>query len=110
MDEINKEVVPGLANQLDYEPHSTHRLNVARAVPLSLTQPHTISSSFRFRGDPWVVDHSSPDVLLTVSRLATRRASPRKLLCGRCPEGFFSSSFLFNSTAYCGGKMACCDN
>lgn len=52
MNEVNKEVVTVLANQLDYEPHSIHRLNVARAVPSSLTQPHT-NSSFRFRADPW---------------------------------------------------------
>jgi hypothetical protein len=47
-----------------------HRINVARAVPLSLTQLH-IMDRLRFRADPLVVDHFSLDVLLsTVSRLA----------------------------------------
>lgn len=39
-----------------------HRINVARAVPLSLTQLHAIEVS-RFRADPLVADHFSLDVL-----------------------------------------------
>lgn len=81
-----KEIVPGLVNQVDCEPHSMHRINVARAVPLSLTQPHT-AAVFRFRADPLVVDHLRLDVYIVFRSIALGNTvgQPRGSPCGRWP-------------------------
>lgn len=42
-----------LVDQLDYEPHSMGRINVARAVPSSLTQLHTTEADFGSEPNPW---------------------------------------------------------